>query len=111
MAAHEYASHDSWYAKLEIVAFSDITGDIVVTAKTGFDFVKGGELFIGSNKGGHGSIARDTMLVPYVITGPGVAHGRLTTARAEDVGQTLIKLMDATVNAQAVGQVLTEALQ
>lgn len=67
-------------------------GDLVVTALKGFDLAADYELVVGNYRGGHGGLRADQLRVPYVIAGPGIARGRrVTAARAEDVGATLLE--------------------
>lgn len=68
--------------------------DVVLTALAGYDFGKDFEKYIGNFRGGHGGARADQISVPYIFAGPGVRAGvRRTTARAEDVGATLMHLL------------------
>ncbi|HYI00143.1 alkaline phosphatase family protein [Hyalangium sp.] len=67
--------------------------DLVVTAALGYDLAADYELVVGNYRGGHGGLRADQLRVPYILGGPGVPKGqRLATARAEDVGATVLRL-------------------
>jgi hypothetical protein len=68
--------------------------DLVVTAKDGYDHGLDFEFVVQNYRGGHGGLDEGQMVVPFILTGPGVRVGvRVPFARAEDVGNTLQKLM------------------
>ncbi|MBK8011872.1 MAG: alkaline phosphatase family protein [Deltaproteobacteria bacterium] len=69
-------------------------GDIVVTSAPGVDLAEDFELFVDNYRGGHGGLRRAQMVVPYVLSGPGIAAGRrVAAATPEDVGATLWHLL------------------
>ncbi len=74
-------------------------GDLVVTAKPGYDLAEDYELVVGNYRGGHGGLRADQIRVPYILAGPGVTRGRrLPCVRAEDVGTELAILLGAKPN-------------
>lgn len=87
-------------------------GDLVVTALPGFDLADDFELIVGDYRGGHGGLRADQLRVPYILAGPGVRPGaRLRTARAEDIGATLHRLLGIAPSGRPDGRVLSEILQ
>ena len=69
-------------------------GDVVVLARPGWDLASDYEVMVGNYRGGHGGLRADQLRVPYVLSGPGVPRGvERATARAEDVGATVLKLL------------------
>ena len=109
LSTHDTDYPDAVYRIAALMAEED-TGDLVVTAREGWDFGAGYELVVGNYHGGHGGLRADQLRVPYVLAGPGVAHTRLPTARAEDVGATLMTLLGLAPEAGTSGRVLSEAL-
>jgi hypothetical protein len=86
-------------------------GNVAITSAEGYDLGLDYELVVGNYRGGHGGLRRDQLVVPYVLSGPGVLNGvRLESARAEDVGATLLELVGAEPEAQGDGRVLWEIL-
>jgi len=75
-------------------------GDLVVFAAPGWDFGK-------SNRAGHGGLRAEDMLVPLLLAGPGVPHGRVEAARAVDLAPTLLKLLGRDVPSDLDGTPLT----
>ncbi len=76
-----------------------------MTAAPGYDLAADYELIVGNYRGGHGGLRADQLRVPYVLSGPGVPTGqRLATARAEDVGATLMRLTGCPPPAQPDGE-------
>ncbi len=71
----------------QILAYfrSDLAGDIALFAAPGWDFNN-------NNRAGHGGLGPADMLVPMLLAGPGVEHGRLDTARTVDLMPTLLHL-------------------
>ena len=73
---------------------SKAVGDVIITSKPGFDFGKDLEIFIDSNRGGHGTLHAEQMLVSYVLVGPDIkSNSTLPNALPEDIGTTLIRLL------------------
>lgn len=69
---------------------ADGCGDLVVTAKPGYDLARDFEMIVGNYRGGHGGLRADQMRVPYILAGPGIARGvREPTERVEDIGARL----------------------
>jgi hypothetical protein len=69
-------------------------GDLVITAKAGYDLAADYETIVGNYRGGHGGLHAEQLKVPYVLAGPGVPKGKVVSAaRAEDVGRALFRLM------------------
>ncbi len=62
-------------------------GDIVVTAKPGWDLMDQG------HKASHGSLERTQLQVPCVIAGPGVKQGTIPIARTVDLYPTYLKFL------------------
>lgn len=87
------------------------TGDIVVTAKAGYDLVSDYEMVVGAYRGGHGGLRDDQMRVSYVLSGKGVRpRTYIKQARAEDIGATLRVLAGLPVESDTGGHVLTQAI-
>jgi len=69
-------------------------GDMVITAKAGYDLAADYETIVGNYRGGHGGLHAKQLRVPYVLAGPGVPQGKVVPfARAEDIGRALFQLM------------------
>ena len=66
---------------------SERCGDIVVTARDGWDLMD--QKHIGS----HGGLDRGQLVVPCVIAGPGVKQGTIPIARTVDIYPTYLKYM------------------
>lgn len=82
-------------------------GDLVVTALPGYDFGLDYEMVIGNYRGGHGGLRADQLRVPYVLSGPGIPDGAVVpTARAEDIGATLMDALGVPVGPDAEGRSL-----
>jgi hypothetical protein len=66
------------------------TGDLVLTARHGYTFLKG-------QKGDHGNLHRDAMTTPFVLNGPGVVPGGCADAfvRLVDLYPTAAVLLGA----------------
>jgi arylsulfatase A-like enzyme len=62
-------------------------GDIVITAKPGWDLMNQG------HKASHGSLERTQLHVPCVIAGPGVKQGTIPIARTVDIYPTYLKFL------------------
>jgi hypothetical protein len=61
-------------------------GQVVLFTQPGYSFVR--------ERGGHGGIRREEMLIPFMLAGPGLQPGRvLETARSADLVPTLLDLM------------------
>lgn len=85
--------------------------DLVVTAAPGYDLAADYEMIVGNYRGGHGGLRADQLRVPYILAGPGVPAGqRLATARAEDVGATMLRLAGCPPPSQRAGQDLMPAV-
>ena len=74
-------------------------GDMAVFAAPGWDFNN-------VNRAGHGGLRREDMLVPLMLAGPGVPHGRVEAARTVDLMPTLLKLLGRDVPPGLDGQAL-----
>jgi hypothetical protein len=86
-------------------------GDVVVTARAGFDLAADYEPVVKNYRGGHGGLRADQLAVPLILAGPGVARGaELEAATAEDVGATLLRLLDQVPTDGALGRPLDDAL-
>lgn len=86
-------------------------GDLVVTAAPGYDLAADYELVVGNYRGGHGGLRADQLRVPYVLAGPGVPAGlRLATARAEDIGVTMLRLAGCPPPTPRAGEELLPAV-
>ncbi len=72
----------------QIVAYfrSRVAGDVAVFAAPGWDLFE-------THRAGHGGLGRDDMLVPMLLVGPGVPHGRIEDARTVDLTPTLLHLL------------------
>lgn len=87
-------------------------GDLVVMAAPGVDLGGDYELFVGDYKGGHGGLDAAQLRVPMVISGPNITQGlRIPTARAEDMGATLLTLMGFAPGQNARGQTIAGSIQ
>ncbi len=91
------ATHSSGYpdavVRLHRLMTAPDVGDLVVTAADGYDLAADYEMMVGNYRGGHGGLRADQLRVPYILAGPGLPAGQhLATARAEDVGATLVRL-------------------
>ncbi len=62
-------------------------GDIVVTAKPGWDLMDQG------HKASHGSLERTQLHVPCLIAGPGIKQGTIPVARTVDMYPTYLKFL------------------
>lgn len=89
------------------------SGDIVLTAREGFDFGAGYEALIGNYRGGHGGLQRPQIAVPYILSGPGVAKGVVVNStRSEDLGATLRWLLGLPLpEGDGAGRLIGEALE
>jgi hypothetical protein len=86
-------------------------GDLVITAAPGYDLAADYELVVGNYRGGHGGLRADQLRVPYILAGPGVPSGqRVATARAEDVGATLLRLTGCSPPTDQAGEDLIPAV-
>lgn len=97
--------------RLRRLLAQDSAGDLVVTAREGYDLAHDFELFVGGYRGGHGGLRADQARVAYVLSGYGVRAGAVVdVARAEDVGATLLELAGAPQFPGAAGRILDELL-
>jgi arylsulfatase A-like enzyme len=86
-------------------------GDLVITAAPGYDLAADYEMVVGNYRGGHGGLRADQLRVPYILAGPGVPVGqRLATARAEDIGATMLRLAGCPPPSQRAGEDLIPAV-
>jgi hypothetical protein len=109
-ATHRSAFPDA-LNRLHALLTSPGCGDVVVTAKAGYDLAEQFEWLVGNYQGGHGGIRADQLRVPYVLAGPGLRSGVVVpVARAEDVGATLGHLMGLQRPQGLSGRVLSQAL-
>jgi hypothetical protein len=95
------STHRSAYpyaiVRLHRLMAEENAGDLVITSAEGWDFSLDYELFVERFSGGHGGLRAAQMRVPYVLTGPRVPQGvTIETAAAEDLGATLLDLLDQT---------------
>jgi hypothetical protein len=66
-------------------------GQVAVFAEPGYSFVR--------ERGGHGGVCKEEMLIPLMIAGPGVVPGStIDAARAEDLVPTLLDLLNVEVD-------------
>ncbi len=82
----------------QIVEFFDSprAGDIVLFAARGWDFSS-------ENLGGHGSVIREDMIVPFIIAGPGIRKKTLKTARVVDLMPTVLDMLNCSDRANQAG--------
>ncbi|MFA5864106.1 MAG: alkaline phosphatase family protein [Phycisphaerae bacterium] len=82
----------------QVIEFYDSprAGQIGLFAAKGWDFDK-------KALGGHGSIIRDDMVVPFVVAGPGIAQGSIKTARLVDVMPTVLDMLGCTDRLKTIG--------
>ena len=75
------------------------SGDLIITSIEKWDLAKEGyEIIVGENRGGHGGLRKDQMLVPTIISSISNKQKLKTNhiihqARSEDVGATLLHLV------------------
>ncbi len=83
----------------QIIEFFDSprAGDIVIFAARGWDFSS-------KDFGGHGSVIRDDMIVPFVIAGPGITRKTLKAARVVDLMPTVLDMLGCYDRAKQAGQ-------
>jgi hypothetical protein len=81
-------------------------GDLVLVAAADYDLADDFEPIVGNFHGGHGGLEAGQFRVPFIVSGPGVKHTRVDTARAEDIGATLEVLMHARPSRAPEGDVL-----
>ena len=82
-----------------------------MTASLGYDLAADYEMVVGNYRGGHGGLRADQLRVPYILSGPGVPAGqRLATARAEDIGATVMRLAGCPPAQQRSGEDLIPAV-
>jgi hypothetical protein len=94
-----YHDKDEWFMSTRNTSYPDgifqiaqlfdaqRCGDIVVTAKPGWDLMNQG------HKASHGGLERTQMHVPCVIAGPGIKHGTIPIARTVDLYPTYLKYL------------------
>jgi len=66
-------------------------GDIVIFAENEFDLV-------GGIKGGHGGLHKDEMIVPLLLTGPGIRKCRFGPVRSIDLMPTMMEYMEKEID-------------
>jgi arylsulfatase A-like enzyme len=109
-ATHGAAFPDAPHRLSAVMANRD-AGDLVVTSAPGYDLGADYEPVVDNYRGGHGGLRADQLRVPFVLSGRGVARGvRVPAARAEDVGATLLSLLDLPPEREADGVVLRPVL-
>ncbi|MEM9694785.1 MAG: phosphodiesterase, partial [Myxococcota bacterium] len=110
-ATHASAFPDGVVRIARLFRTEDV-GDMVLLAAPLYDFGRDYEAVVGNYRGGHGGLRADQMRVPYILTGPGTARGmEVATARAEDVGRTLLELLRVrTLPTDLSGEIIEEAL-
>jgi len=64
---------------------SNRCGEIILSSEPGYDFLKEGHV------GTHGGLEKAEMMIPCVIAGPGIKHGRIPIARSVDIFPTYLK--------------------
>ena len=87
---------------VQLLAYFDspLAVDVAIFASPGADFGQ-------THRGGHGGLdARDDMLVPMLIAGPGVPHTQLGAVRTVDLAPTLLRLMGRPIPAGTDGKAL-----
>lgn len=72
----------------QIVEYFDSprAGDMVIFAAEGYDFSE-------RDLGGHGSVLRADMRIPFIIAGPGIEKKTIKTARIVDLAPTILDLL------------------
>jgi len=95
----QYHDKDEWFTATRKTIYPDglfqiaqlfdspRCGDIVVTAKTGWDLMDQG------HKASHGGLERTQIHVPCVMAGPGVKQGTISVARTVDLYPTYLKYL------------------
>lgn len=63
------------------------SGDILITAREGYDMAKDYEAVVSNYKGGHGGAKRQIINVPYIFYQPGKKAQKIEYMRAEDLGE------------------------
>ena len=87
-------------------------GDIVITSAPDFDLAEDFELFVDNYRGGHGGLRRAQMVVPYILSGPGIPAGRrVLAATPEDVGATLWHTLGGRPLENVLGHRLVEGVE
>ena len=72
-------------------------GQIVFFADTGWNFST-------TEVGGHGSIVREDMIVPFIIAGPEIRQGEFHAARLVDLVPTILDIMNLSDRANQFGE-------
>lgn len=81
-------------------------GELVVLAAPDYDLADGFEPVVGNFNGAHGGIDAAQFRVPFIFSGPGVAHVTIDAARSEDVGATIESLLRVRGDRPLDGEVL-----
>ncbi len=89
-ASLETSFPDALY-RLYSVMSAENAGDLLITAEKGYDLAANYEMFVHNYKGGHGGLRGELSDVPYILYIPGADAGVLPWARAEDVGQVILR--------------------
>lgn len=103
-----FISAEEWFAatastdvpdamvQLTQIMFSERTGDIFLNARDHW------ELHNSWHLGQHGGFARDEMIVPFVIAGPGIEQQSIDRARIIDIYPTLARCLDVEYDPAAI---------
>ncbi len=73
-------------------------GQISVYARNGCAFGR-------KEKGGHGSVVRNDMIVPFVLAGPGIPHKTIKTARLVDLFPTVLDMLGCSERLKTIGPI------
>jgi hypothetical protein len=89
----------------QIVEFYDAhrSGEITLFAAPGWDFSA-------DSHGGHGSVFRRDMVMPFVIAGPGISKSTIKTARLVDLTPTILELLGCSDRLNRFGNLDGESL-
>jgi hypothetical protein len=99
-ATHATDFPDALYRIVQVMR-QTTAPDVIVTSRQGWDLADDYELFVGVYRGGHGGLRADQIRVPYLLAGPGIPKGETATARAEDVGATLLRALDVPLDGRS----------
>lgn len=118
----QYYSKDEWLTMTYDSPFPDAVfrcsallsnprcGDIVLLSAPGYDFGEDYEIIVDNYKGGHGGLRASMLAVPYILAGPGIKADTIPYARSEDLGYTILKLLDLESSGLTKGNDLLNAV-